>query len=609
MCGIVGYIGSRNAVPVLVDALKRQEYRGYDSAGIAVFTDKSLDVVRKKGKIKELEKLLEGKNLNSHIGIGHTRWATHGMPSDENAHPHRAGGVVVVHNGIIENYLSLKAQLIKKKHVFRSQTDTEVIAHLIDNYIKSGLGFERAFFRAIKDLKGSFAIVVLYEKEPGFIMAARLNSPLVVGSGDSENFLASDIPAILPYTNHITIMNDMEAAKIDSRSIKLSDFKGHTIKRLPSTITWTASMAEKEGFSHFMEKEIFEQPGIIAETLRGRYSLESGEALFEDSRALNNLLANITNICIVACGTSYHAGLVGKYIIEDLAGIPVYVDHASEFRYRNPVVNKETLVIAISQSGETADTLAGIREAKSKGAAVISICNVMDSSIPRESGLTLYTRAGPEIGVASTKAYTAQIVVLTLLAIVLSQKTGATGARERKNFIREFLKLPKIAEKILARSVGIRALARKFYAFKHFLYLGRGISFPVAMEGALKLKEISYIHAEAYSAGEMKHGPIALIDEDMPSFFLCPKGKTYEKTLSNMAEVKARDGRIIALATERDNDIKKVADDIFYIPDVPELLLPVALILPLQLFAYYVAVLRGTDLDQPRNLAKSVTVE
>ncbi len=609
MCGIVGYIGKREAVPILIDSLKRQEYRGYDSAGIAVISNGKIEILRKKGKIKELEVLIANKNIPGTVGIGHTRWATHGKPSDDNAHPHRAGSIAVVHNGIIENYVSLKEMLIKKNRKFYSETDTEIIAHLIDNYIQRGLSFEDSLRRSLRELKGSFAVAVINEKEPDCIFAARLNSPLIVGIGEGENFVASDIPAILPYTNRIDVLNDHEIVCLERDRLRITDFNGKVIKREPKKIYWTASMAEKEGYSLKVEKEIFEQPRAVIETLRGRYSIEKGEIIFDDMEIIDSLLEEIDRVFIISCGTSYHAGLVGKYLIEGLAGIPVDVDIASEFRYRNPIIDKKTLMLTISQSGETADTLAGVREAKARGLKVISICNVMDSSIPRESDCTLYTRAGPEIGVASTKAFVTQLVVLMLFALKLARIKGTMSVQELKGILKEILKIPKLIESILKKNDKIRELAKKYYSSAHFLYLGRGINFPIALEGALKLKEISYIHAEAYAAGEMKHGPIALIDEKMPSFFICPKSRTYEKIVSNMEEVKARNGRIIALATEGDNKLRRLADDIFYVPMADEYILPPVLVVPLQLFAYHIAVLKGTDVDQPRNLAKSVTVE
>lgn len=609
MCGIVGYIGKREAVTVLIDSLKRQEYRGYDSAGIAVISDGKIEIVRKKGKIRELEILISRKKIQGTIGIGHTRWATHGKPSDENAHPHIAGNIAVVHNGIIENYLSLREMLIKRERRFNSQTDTEIIPHLIDHYIQNGLSFEASLRKCLKDLKGSFAIAVINGDEPDCIFAARLNSPLIVGIGDGENFVASDIPAILPYTNNINVLNDNEIVFLRRNDVTITDFNGRVIRRTPKRIYWTASMAEKEGYSHFMEKEIFEQPRAVADTLRGRYSLEDGEIIFDDSKTIDSLLERVKKIFVISCGTSYHAGFVGKYLIEHFAEIPVEVDIASEFRYRNPIIEEGTLILAISQSGETADTLAGIREARAKGAKILSICNVLDSSIPRESNYTIYTRAGPEIGVASTKAFVTQLVVLMLLALKLAKMRKILSPQDTKKLLNEILKIPEMIESILKRNDEIRELAKKYYSYMHFLYLGRGIFFPIALEGALKLKEISYIHAEAYAAGEMKHGPIALIDEKMPSFFICPESRTYEKVLSNMEEVKARNGKIIALATEKNRNLHLLADDIFYVPLANEYVIPPVLIVPLQLFAYHIAVLKGTDVDQPRNLAKSVTVE
>jgi len=609
LCGIVGYIGKRNALPILMDSLKRQEYRGYDSAGIAIISDGKIEIVRKKGKIKELEQILNNREIKGNIGIGHTRWATHGKPSDENAHPHRAGRIAVVHNGIIENYLTLKEQLLKKNRKFRSQTDTEVIAHIIDVYLQKGFNFEESFRKCLKELKGSFALAVIKEDEPDRIFVARRYSPLVVGIGEGENFVASDIPAILPYTSIFNILNDHEVACITRDGVSITDFEGRAIKREPKKIFWTPAMAEKEGYSHFMEKEIFEQPRVIAETLRGRYSLSDGEVVFEEDKKILSLIEGTKKIFIVACGTSYHAGMVGKYIIEKLAGVPVEVDIASEFRYREPILDKQTLVLSISQSGETADTLAGVREAVRRGARTLAICNVLDSSITRESDCTIYTRAGPEIGVASTKAFVTQLVVLMLLAIKIAQQRRNISRDESKGLLKWLLNIPEHIEHILKMNENIKDIARKYYNYKHFLYLGRGVNFPIAMEGALKLKEISYIHAEAYPAGEMKHGPIALIDEEMPSFFISPSDSTYEKVFSNMEEVKARNGKIVAVATQGDKKIAGIADDVFFVPHVAEFILPPLLIVPLQLFAYHVATLRGTDVDQPRNLAKSVTVE
>ena len=609
MCGIVGYIGNRDCSSLLLDALKRLEYRGYDSAGIAIITDGKILCRRVQGKLNSLESLLKEKPINGIIGIGHTRWATHGVPSENNAHPHVSGSIAVVHNGIIENYIALKEELKEKGIKFSSQTDTEVIAHLISLYLKKGMSFEEAVKTAIKRLKGSFALAILCANEPDKIIGVRQESPLIIGLGEGENFLASDAPALLPYTKKVIFMNDGELAVLKKDRIELKDFSGKELPLKPMELPWSPSMAEKAGYKHFMQKEIFEQPRAIADTVRLHMDLEKGKAFFEEFQLDYEELKNIKKIWIVACGTSFHAGLVGKYMIEKLCRLPVEVDIASEFRYREPILDENMLLILISQSGETADTLAALREGKAKGVKTLGICNVLGSTLSRECDYVIYTHAGPEIGVASTKAFTTQISILYLLSLYLAALSHRLTSEEVKSYLKDMLCLPHQVESLLKEANNIEALAPYYGRFHNFLYLGRGIYFPIAMEGALKLKEISYIHAEAYAAGEMKHGPIALIDENMPVVIIAPKGETYTKVLSNMEEVRSRRGKIIALTEKGCKEVEEKADEIIYIPSSNPFLKTILLTVPLQLFAYYIAVFRGTDVDQPRNLAKSVTVE
>ncbi|MDI6782016.1 MAG: glutamine--fructose-6-phosphate transaminase (isomerizing) [bacterium] len=610
MCGIVGYIGHQDVAPVLLDGLKHLEYRGYDSAGIAVLSNNMIEVRRSKGKLSELEEMVKAQPVLGNIGLGHTRWATHGRPSEENAHPHRdcKNEIVVVHNGIVENYLSLKDKLQARGHVFVSETDTEVFAHLIEEEFTDDL--YTAVRLALQKVKGTYALGVMSLNDPGQIIAARNDSPLIVGLGKDEYFIASDVPAILNHTRDVIFLDNGEMVVLNQNGVRITNLDGEEQKKAVVKITWNAAQAEKAGYRHFMLKEIFEQPTAIEDTIRTR--LGEDNIHLEEMELSSHQINEIEKVTIIACGTSWHAGLVGKFIIEELVRIPVEVDIASEFRYRDPIISNKTLTIAISQSGETADTLSGIRQAKSKGSKIISICNVLGSSIPRESDGTIYTHAGPEIGVASTKAFTSQLTALYLLAIYLGRERGVIGSEQAKELINELRRLPHLTENILKsdeKDGKLKKLAHEFSYYKDFLYLGRGINYPIALEGALKLKEISYIHAEGYPAGEMKHGPIALIDEDMPVATIATCGKTYEKILGNIEEVKARDGIVIALATEGDMEIAKKADHLIYVPHTMEIFSPILTIIPLQLLAYYIADKKGCDVDQPRNLAKSVTVE
>ena len=608
MCGIVGYFGNKDAVPILLDGLKRLEYRGYDSAGVAVIHNGRMERRRSIGKLINLDEQIKKEPISGTPGIGHTRWATHGRPSEENAHPHKSGPVVVVHNGIIENHLYLKEILKKEGYIFESETDTEVIAHLINKHLQDS-DFEAAVKKSLGELKGAYAIAVLCEKEPGKLIAAKNGCPLVVGLGDGENFIASDIPAILSYTRRMIFLEDGDLVIMDGKGLSLEDADGKPLSRTPKEITWSPTMAEKGGYRHFMLKEIFEQPTAITDTFRGRISEETGDVFLNEIGLSKDDISGIKRIVFTSCGTSWHASLVGKFMIEEFCRIPVEVDIASEFRYRDPIIDASTLIIAISQSGETADTLAAIREGKGKGAKVLSICNVVDSSIARESHGVIYTHAGPEIGVASTKAFTCQLIALYLLTICLGRSQGRIDESKAREMVSELVKLPRHIEDVLKLNNEIEVLAKKYMHSRDFLYLGRGINYPIALEGALKLKEISYIHAEGYPSGEMKHGPIALIDEDMPVVVLVPKGKNYEKVLSNLEEVKARGGRIIAVGTSGDKEMAVKAEKVIYIPETSEALTPVLLSVPLQLLAYHIAVHKGTDVDMPRNLAKSVTVE
>ncbi|MEP6600256.1 MAG: glutamine--fructose-6-phosphate transaminase (isomerizing) [Nitrospirota bacterium] len=609
MCGIIGYVGSQNAVPLLLAGLKCLEYRGYDSAGLAVLANGKIDVRRSVGKLANLEKLLAGGGLAGTVGIGHTRWATHGKPNEQNAHPHRSGLLALVHNGIIENYLALKERLRKDGVRFDSETDTEVVAHLIARSVKAGLSLEAAVRAAVREIKGSYAIAVICEAEPTTLVAARSGCPLVIGMGESGAFVASDVTALLAHLRDVIFLEDGEVAVLSGKALLVKDADGKDVDRAVTRITWDATAAEKGGYPHYMLKEIHEQPQTILDTMRGRYSYEQGEADLPDIGVTPEQLAKTGRIWVVACGTSWHAGLVGKYLIEEMVGAPVLVDIGSEFRYRNPLIQKDDLFVAISQSGETADTLAAAREAKRQGARVLSICNVVGSTLGRESDGVLYTRAGPEIGVASTKAFTAQLTALYLLALHLGRVRGAMSVEDGKVWLDRFVTLPTHVERLLGREAELVSIAKRYHTKRNFLYLGRGINYPIALEGALKLKEISYIHAEGYPAGEMKHGPIALIDKDMPVVVLVPRDRLYEKSVSNLMEVKARGAPVIAFVTEGERELGRIADAVFTIPDVHPLLSPILFTVPLQILAYHMAVLRGTDVDQPRNLAKSVTVE
>jgi glucosamine--fructose-6-phosphate aminotransferase (isomerizing) len=609
MCGIVGYIGTRETSKVLIDGLKRLEYRGYDSAGIAVFHQGKVEIRRKEGKLAKLEELIGKETFDGKVGVGHTRWATHGRPSDENAHPHKAGKVAVVHNGIIENYLPLKEILKNKGHVFTSETDTEIISHLIDEFIHEGHSSLEAVRIALDQIKGSYALGILFEGEEGHLIAARKESPLVIGLGKEEYFIASDIPPVLPYTRDFIFMEDGEVALLSSEGVKVVDLKGNEVSKEPKRINWNPLMAEKGGYKHFMLKEIFEQPRAVTDTIRGRLSGEKGDAVLGDVHFDPKFLKKIQRINLIACGTSYHAALVGKFLIEEFCRIPVEVDIGSEFRYRNPIIGKDHFLVAISQSGETADTLAGLREGKRKGAITLAICNVVESSLAREADHVIYTHAGPEIGVASTKTFVTQLVILFLLGLRMGRELGFLSSEEGKTLIEKLVGVPHLMEEILKASHQVAKIARKYLYARDFLYLGRGINYPIALEGALKLKEISYVHAEGYPAGEMKHGPIALIDREMPVVVLATKNDVYEKVISNIEEVKAREGKIIALASPSDQAIAKKVDDVIPIPETHPSLAPILLTIPLQLLAYYMADFKGTDVDQPRNLAKSVTVE
>jgi glutamine---fructose-6-phosphate transaminase (isomerizing) len=618
MCGIVGYIGPKRVVPVLIDGLKRLEYRGYDSAGIAVVSrNGSLDIRRASGKLRNLEEVIRLSPIDGEYGIGHTRWATHGRPTEENAHPHRdcTGGIVVVHNGIIENYLELKRQLAAEGHHFLTETDTEVIAHLVEKY-SDGKPLEDAVLQAVRQLSGVYALAIISSRDPNKIVAARWGPPAVIGLGQGEYFVASDIPALLHHTRDVFFLADGDVAVITPGGVRLEDFDGRTIERPLQHITWDPILAEKGGFKHFMQKEIFEQPRAVRDTLLGRVSLETGRVFLEEIGIAEDDLSRMRSVRIVGCGTSWHAGLAGKFMIEELARLPVEVDYGSEFRYRDPIVDESSLVVLISQSGETADTLAAQREAQQKGAKTLAICNVVGSMLTRDACGTLYTHAGPEIAVASTKALTCQLTALMLLALYLAQVRGARSPEDSKPLLQELVRLPHKMESVLQRDEDFDDLSRQLFRFSDFLYLGRGVHYPMALEGALKLKEVSYIHAEGYPAGEMKHGPNALIDENLPVVVLAPCDPAspaaitrYEKSLSNIKEVKARDGIVVSVITEGEREAREASDHVIEIPAAPDLLVPILEVLPLQLLAYHIAVRRGCDVDQPRNLAKSVTVE
>ena len=614
MCGIIGYIGSKPVVPVLLEGLRRMEYRGYDSAGVAVVSPEGIALRRSAGKLVNLEHAIDAQPVDGLYGVGHTRWATHGRPTEENAHPHRdcTGRIVVVHNGIIENYLELKTELQSQGHTFTTETDTEIVAHLVEREMQTD-GLENAVRRALKLMRGMFALVLVSVDDPEKIVAVRNGPPIVVGLGKDEFFVASDIPAILAHTRDVVFLGDEEMAVITRSGVTFTDYGGRAVSKTTQRVMWDPIAAEKGGHKHFMLKEIFEQPSAARDTILGRVSLDRGRIFLEDLNISEETFRALQKVTIVACGTSWHAGLVGKYLIESLAQLPVEVDYGSEYRYRNPIIARNELTIVITQSGETADTLAALREGKRKGASSIAICNVVGSMATREADGTVYTHAGPEIGVASTKAFTSQLVALQLLGLYMAQVRGTLSESEIRRHIDELLRLPNIIEQAIKASAATERIAERFYNRTDFLFLGRGINYPIALEGALKLKEISYIHAEGYPAGEMKHGPIALIDERMPVVAIAPDDHVFEKMIGNVQEAKARGGSVIAVTTEGDPRMAAVLDNsrdvLLPMPRTTDLLTPVIMTIPLQLLAYHIAVRRGCDVDQPRNLAKSVTVE
>lgn len=609
MCGIIGYIGNKQSLPILIEGLKRLEYRGYDSAGVAIFSGQKIASKKEKGKIADLERRIGNTPLKGNLGIAHTRWATHGKPSTLNAHPHFdcQSKIAVVHNGIIENYKTLKEKLEKEGHQFKSETDTEILAHLIEKFYEDDL--TKAVINALKLVEGTYGLAAISSNDPDKLVVARNGSPLLIGVGDQEYFVASDASAIINHTRKVIYLDDKEIAELTPKQIRTQTLAEKSVSKEINHINWSTEAAEKSGFAHFMLKEIFEQPETILNAIRGRLDLSSGTAHLGGPRISAHDSKNLEKIIITACGTAWHAGLVGKYMLEELAQIPTEVEYASEFRYRNPIIDEKTLVIAISQSGETADTLAAIREANRKGAKTMGIINVVGSTITREvnSGGT-YVHAGPEIGVASTKAFTSQVATLVLLTLFLGRIRNIPLIKGEQ-IVKALALVPDQVKEILKKSASIEPIAKRYAKYDNFLYLGRGIQFPIALEGALKLKEISYIHAEGYPAAEMKHGPIALIDENTPSVFICLKDDLYEKTISNIEEVRARSGKIIAIATEGDRNIKNYSDDVIYIPQTENFVSPLLTVIPLQLLAYYIACLRGCEIDQPRNLAKSVTVE
>jgi glucosamine--fructose-6-phosphate aminotransferase (isomerizing) len=610
MCGIIGYVGTRDVIPVLLGGLKKLEYRGYDSAGVAVVCDDAVDVVRAEGKLSNLEAKLAEHELKGTFGMGHTRWATHGKPNENNAHPHRdcSGHIVVIHNGIIENFLPLKQQLQAAGHVFKTETDTEVVAHLIEEEMKQGMKFVEAVRKTLKKLEGHYALVMIDADEPGIIVAAKQGPPLVVGLGDGENIIASDVAPLLAYTRDIIYLEDGEYIVATDKKVEVFNAKDEPVHRAPKKILWDAVMAEKEGYRHYMLKEIHEQSRAVRDTFTGRMFEESGEVYFNDLQFTPEEWKQFTRIHIVACGTSWHSGLVGKFLLESASRIPVEVDYGSEYRYRDPIVDEKTLVIGVTQSGETADTIAGMQYAKAKGARLIAICNVIGAAATRMSDGVIYTNAGPEIGVASTKAFTTQLTAFYLLSLYIRQLLG-DDKDDIRYAMHELSVIPHKIETLLKQEKHIESLAHKYSKSQDFLFLGRGVHYPIALEGALKLKEISYIHAEGYPAGEMKHGPIALIDENMPIVAVATHTPVYDKVVSNLQEVKARDGKLIVICDEGDEAIRNFADDVIEIPWTVEPLQPILSVIPTQLLAYYIALKRGCDVDQPRNLAKSVTVE
>ncbi|WP_395627037.1 glutamine--fructose-6-phosphate transaminase (isomerizing) [Daejeonella sp.] len=611
MCGIVAYIGFREAWPIVIKGLHRLEYRGYDSAGVALMNG-SLNIYKKAGKVSDLEKSVENENLKGSIGMGHTRWATHGEPSDRNSHPHTSGDgrLAIIHNGIIENYSSLKEALLSRGHIFKSDTDTEVLIHLIEDIQQqTGLDLRESVRIALNEVIGAYAIVIMSKDEPDELIAARKGSPMVLGVGEKEYFIASDASPIIEYTKNVIYLNDNEIAYIKRNELLIKNIDNVVQIPYVQELELKLEMIEKGGFDHFMLKEIYEQPRSIKDCMRGRIYPEKGLVQLGGIKEYAEKLKNIDRIVIVACGTSWHAGLVGEYLIEEYARIPVEVEYASEFRYRNPIISEKDIVIAVSQSGETADTMAAIELAKEKGATIFGICNVVGASIPRLSHAGVYTHAGPEIGVASTKAFTAQVTVLTLMALYMAQQRGTITQSKLIDLLTELDNIPSMIERCLLSNDSIKEISAKYKDARNFLFLGRGSGFPVALEGALKLKEISYIHAEGYPAAEMKHGPIALIDEEMPVVFIATKNSSYEKVISNIQEVKARKGKVIAIVTEGDTTVKNMADYVIEIPEADEIFLPLLATIPLQLLSYHIAVMRGCNVDQPRNLAKSVTVE
>ena len=614
MCGIIGYIGEREVVPILLEGLRRLEYRGYDSAGVAVVRRGSIELRRSAGKLSRLEEAIGRSPVDGEYGIGHTRWATHGRPTEENAHPHRdcTGRIVVVHNGIIENYLELKRQLQREGHKFVTETDTEVVAHLVEREMQDD-GLENAVRRALLSLRGLFALVLISADDPRKIVTVRNGPPIVVGLGDGEFFVASDIPAILQHTRDVIFLGDEEMAVITPKGVDFTDYSGRAVSKASTRVSWDPVMAEKAGYKHFMQKEIFEQPWAVKETVLGRISAETGKVFLNEIQIPDERLRQIDRVVVLACGTSWHSGLVGKFLIETIAKIPVEVDYGSEYRYRDPIATDRTLAVVITQSGETADTLAALREAKRHGASSIAVCNVVGSMATREADGTVYTHAGPEIGVASTKAFTSQLVALHLLALYLAQVRGTIAPDEARPHLDALAQLPIQIEHALRCDALTQEIARRYYQRSDFLYLGRGVNYPIALEGALKLKEISYVHAEGYPAGEMKHGPIALIDEKMPVVAIAPHDHVFEKMLGNVQEVKARGGSVIAITNDSGRELEALLDStndfLVVVPETHPLLTPVLMVVPLQLLAYHVAIRRGCDVDQPRNLAKSVTVE
>src|SRR4029078_3258412 len=609
MCGIVGYIGTREAAPLILESLRKLEYRGYDSAGIAVLNDGHVAIRRCEGKLSNLETMLRRQPMTGTVGMGHPPWATHGRPSETNAHPHSAGDVEVGHNGTIENYLELKEELANRGTHFTSETDTEIVAHLFAEKIERGMDFLDAVRRTLKEIHGSYALLFLNRRDPKRLIVAKNSTPIVIGWGEGETFIASDIPALLDYTRRVTFLEDGEIGEVTLGSYRLFDGKGKTVQRPVKEITWDAVAAQKGGYAHFMLKEIHDQPRALADTFRGRISLKDGQVSLEDIKLTASEVKQIKRFHLVACGTAWHACLVGKFLLEEIAGIPAEVDYGSEFRYRSPLMDPKSVLLMVSQSGETADTLAAVDIARAKKAKILSICNVIDSSIARKSDGILYTHAGPEISVASTKAFTTQLTALYLLAVALGRLTGKLRANDARKLLRDLMSLPSWIEKTLELENEVKDLARDLMHSRDFLYLGRGLNYTIALEGALKLKEISYIHAEGYPAGEMKHGPIALIDEQMPVVVLAPRDRYFQKTVSNLKEVESRGGKVVVLTDDSKTAIEIAAHRTLTLPKASHYLTPIVMTVPLQLLAYHIAVHRGTDVDQPRNLAKSVTVE